>query len=81
MTSQGYGVKFLTQDVHLSSLSAEQLALRREPIHLVAQSIGEMCNATHANNVFQDYLFNTVSQAKKIEYIQGSDQLALQAKQ
>jgi hypothetical protein len=56
-------------------MSAEQLNLKREPIFKTVMAITEMCAPAQSNNVFVNYAFNTVSQAKSLQHLESSSSL------
>jgi hypothetical protein len=55
----GMGIKPLAQQ--LIAPSAEELELRREPIHMMTQAIQEMQAPDHVNNIYQNYAFDVAS--------------------
>lgn len=46
--------------------------MKREPIYMTTMALTEMCAPAHANNVFVNYAFNNVSQAKSLQHLESN---------
>lgn len=71
-SSLGHNIDFLSTN-SISSLSASQLAFQKEPIFMTSLALQEMSSPNHHNNIFKSYVFNTVSQVKRIESLNDGD--------